>query len=276
MSDFPWEDPRTVLKRHGFAPSRRFSQNFLVSQGAVETIADAAVRGAGSKVLELGPGAGTLTAALLRREVSVVAVEQDPRMISLLGEEFAGAPLDVVAGDAAALHLDALPLEGEVHLCGNLPYAITGAIFRRLVDQADRVAQAVVMIQREVRDRLVASEGSKTYGALSVFVQAAFEVDTVLEVRPGSFFPPPKVSSSVVRLRRRSTPLAVVDEAFAKVVRGAFQQRRKTLNNALKSLGPAAKEAMAELGIDPKRRGETLSIEEFGALAAAYRAKSAD
>ena len=132
------------------------------------------------------------------------------------------------------------------------------------------------MIQREVRDRLVASEGSKTYGALSVFVQAAFEVDTVLEVRPGSFFPPPKVSSSVVRLRRRSTPLAVVDEAFAKVVRGAFQQRRKTLNNALKSLGPAAKEAMAELGIDPKRRGETLSIEEFGALAAAYRAKSED
>jgi 16S rRNA (adenine1518-N6/adenine1519-N6)-dimethyltransferase len=132
------------------------------------------------------------------------------------------------------------------------------------------------MVQREVRDRLVAEPSSKEYGALTVFTRAAFEVETVFRLRPGSFYPAPKVDSAVVRLVPRTTPLAEETETFRTLVRAAFQQRRKTLRNALRALGDAdrADQALEKAGLDPARRGETLSIQEFSMLAAhwdAYR-----
>lgn len=276
MSEEPaFEDPRVVLGRHGLRPKRAFSQNFLVSRHAVDEIARAATEG-GLPVIELGPGAGTLTAALLRRGARVIAVEKDREMIELLRAELGHLPaLTIVGGDAASFDLDALGLTDLVSLCGNLPYAITGAILERLVQLAPRIDRAVVMIQREVAGRLLASPGTKTWGSLSVFVQARFVVKRVLSVPAGAFHPPPEVQSVVIALLPREVPLAVEDEALRTIVRAAFGTRRKTLRNGL--LREASDHADALLGaanIDGGRRGETLTIQELGALADALRATS--
>lgn len=273
-----WEDPRHVLARHGARPKRRFSQNFLTDPHVVDAIASAVRASVGERVVELGPGAGTLTAALLRQGAEVIGVEADPAMRALLGEEFADYRLRVIDADAAALDLRSaefnLPESARIALCGNLPYAISGAIFRRLVAERTRIDRAVVMVQREVALRLAASPGEKAYGALSVFVGTVFGVEPVLRVKPGSFFPAPRVESAVVRL----TPLPeerapVDDERFIAVVRAAFGMRRKTLRNALKRLDGSA-EALDSAGIDGGRRGETLSPEEFAAVAAALPSSS--
>jgi len=271
MTAPPWEDPRKVLTRHGLQPKRRFSQNFLVAPHVVETIADAVVAGAPSQVLELGPGVGTLTAALLRRGVSVVALERDRQMIAVLEEELAGCDVRIVEGDAASI-VPRAHLPPPVTLTGNLPYAITGAILRRVTEERESLARVVVMVQREVRDRLLATPETKDYGALSVFVQASYDVSTVCLVKRGSFHPPPRVDSAVVSLVPSATARAELTPAFEAVVRAAFQQRRKTLRNALKPLGDPAREALAACGIDPKRRGETLPVERFAELARAYAA----
>lgn len=276
-----WEDPRHVLARHGARPKRRFSQNFLTDPQVVDAIASAVRPGEGERIVELGPGAGTLTAALLRQGAHVIGVERDPVMRALLAEEFRDYALTVVDADAAKLDLRSAELNPDggsierVAVCGNLPYAISGAIFRRLVAERDRIDRAIVMIQREVALRLAASAGEKAYGALSVFVGSVFNVEPVLRVKPGSFFPAPRVESAVVRL----TPLAadrapVEDERFVSVVRAAFGMRRKTLRNALKRIEGSA-EALEAASIDGGRRGETLSSEEFAAVAAALPIPSA-
>ncbi len=268
-----WEDPRAVLARHGLAPKRRLSQNFLVDPRAVETIARAAVASPGACVVELGPGLGTLTAALLRAGARVIGVERDPDMLRVLAAEFGDQPLELLPGDAAALDYGELAARvgGPLAVAGNLPYAVTGAILRKLIEARARLERVVVMVQREVRDRLVAAPDSAEFGALTVFTTAAFEVHTVLRLRPGAFHPPPKVESAVVQLTPRPVPLAEETEAFRRVVRAAFQSRRKTLRNALAAIAgrEAAERALAEVGIDPMRRGETLAIAEFAALAAA-------
>ncbi len=276
VSEAPaFEDPRVVLGRHGLRPKRAFSQNFLVSRHAVDAIARAATEG-GLPVIELGPGAGTLTAALLRCGAQVTAVEKDREMIALLGAELGHvAALRVVEGDAASFDLDALGAPERVSLCGNLPYAITGAILERLVQLADRIDRAVVMIQREVGDRLLASPGSKAWGSLSVFVQARFWVKRVIKVPAGAFHPPPDVESVVVSLVPREVPIAVEDEALRTIVRAAFGTRRKTLRNGLlREVGERADALLASAAIDGSRRGETLAIEELAALADALRASA--
>lgn len=275
MSTPAFEDPRVVLGRHGVAPKRAFSQNFLVSRHAVDEIALAATAGAeDATVIELGPGAGTLTAALLRRGARVVAVEKDRDMIALLRAELGHEErFRVVEGDAATFELAPLEAGPRPVICGNLPYAITGAILERLVALAPSIRRAVVMVQREVRDRLVAAPGTKIWGAPSVFVQARFEVRTVLKVPAGAFHPPPEVDSAVLSLVPRSVPLAEEDDALRTIVRAAFGTRRKTLRNGLvREVGARADELLAAAGIDGRRRGETLGIEELSALAAALRA----
>lgn len=273
-----FEDPRVVLGRHGLRPKRGFSQNFLVSRHAVDEIARAVlpVVREGSLVIELGPGAGTLTAALLRRGASVIAVEKDREMIALLGAELAHPSLRVVEGDAATFDLDALGVGTEQPaICGNLPYAITGAILERLVQLAPRFSRAVVMIQREVRDRMLAAPGTKAWGALSVFVQARFVVKSVLKVPAGAFFPPPDVESAVISLVPRPIAICEEDEAFRTIVRSAFGTRRKTLRNGLlRETGERADALLAAAEIDGTRRGETLSIEELARLTVALRASS--
>lgn len=264
-----WEDPRRVLARHGLTPKRALSQNFLISPHAVERIADAVAPADGEQVLELGPGAGTLTAALLRRGASVVALEKDPAMRGLLAHDMADVVaegrLRIVDGDAGELSL--AEFSRPIAVCGNLPYSISGLVFRRLVEEHARVDRAVVMVQREVADRLSAGPGSKAYGALSVFVGSVYAVEQLLRVGPGSFHPPPRVESAVVRMRPLARERAPAnDPKFVAVVRAAFGQRRKTLRNALKELD-GGRDALDRVGVDGGRRGETLSVEEFAAVA---------
>jgi 16S rRNA (adenine1518-N6/adenine1519-N6)-dimethyltransferase len=278
MTEAPaWEDPRAVLARHVLRPKRGMSQNFLVSQRAAESIARAAVDEPGrSVVVELGAGLGTLTAALLRAGARVIAVERDPDMLRVLEAEFAQQPVEVLRDDAASIDYAALAARsgGALSVAGNLPYAVTGAILRNLVDARTLLARVVVMLQREVRDRLVAEAGTAEYGALTVFTRAAFEVETVLRLGPGAFHPPPKVESAVIRLQPRAVPLAEETEAFRRVVRAAFQSRRKTLRNALGTIAEraVAEQALAQAGIAPELRGETLSVADFAALAGALAA----
>jgi 16S rRNA (adenine1518-N6/adenine1519-N6)-dimethyltransferase len=272
----PLPDARDLLRKHGLAPKRSFSQNFLVQPGAIAQIADAAVA-LGTQVVELGPGLGALTHALLQRGCRVLAVELDRDMIRALEAELGHHPsLEVRAGDAAELDLTAYSeaCGTKLVVTGNLPYQATGAILRQVVRHRAALTGAVLMVQREVRDRLIAAPGTKDYGALTVFTQAAFEVDTVCRLRPGSFFPPPKVDSAVVRLMPRATPRAEETPAFRAAVRAAFQMRRKTLRNALRPLGEPERiqRAAAEAAIDLGRRGETLSVEEFGRFSACWDA----
>jgi len=270
----PFEDPRKVLARHGLTPKRSFSQSFLVSRHAVERIAEALAPAREEQTVELGPGVGTLTAALLRSGARVLAVDRDRDMLRVLREELGAIDrLELAEGDAATFDLSALAAErGPLALAGNLPYAITGAILRNLSAHRGALGRAVIMVQREVRDRLLASPGQKTYGVLTVFVQAGFTVEPILRVPSGAFFPPPKVESAVVRLVPRPTPRAEETDTFRSVVKAAFGTRRKTLRNALKRLGGAerAEQALAAAGVDPGRRAETLSIEELAAVAAAW------
>lgn len=277
MSEVPaWEDPRRVLARHGLAPKRGFSQNFLVSRSAVERIVEALALAAGEPVVELGPGLGTLTAALLRGGARVIAFDADRDMLRVLADELGHvAALDARYGDATELDLAALSSE-RIAIAGNLPYAVTGAIFRRLVAQHTRVSRAVLMVQREVRDRLLGEPGTKQYGALSVFTRAAFDVRPVCLVPAGAFHPPPKVDSAVIALVPRSQPIDAEDPAFARPVRAAFEARRKTLRNALLRIAApeAVDAALRGAGIDGKRRGETLTVEEFDQLAKALAAQT--
>jgi 16S rRNA (adenine1518-N6/adenine1519-N6)-dimethyltransferase len=276
MSAPAFEDPRAVLARHGLRPKRGFSQNFLVSRHAVERIAEAAALSAGEAVLELGPGLGTLTAALLRVGARVIAFERDRDMLRVLNAEFGSYALELREADVAELDYAALARELGTPPCvvGNLPYAITGAILRNLTAQRTSIARALVMVQREVGERLLAAPGSAAFGALTVFASAAFEIANVLRVPAGAFFPPPKVQSVVLRLTPRAEPLALEDDAFRAVVHAAFQQRRKTLRNALIAAFAvdAVDAALEANGIDPVRRGETLSVVEFARLAQAFRA----
>lgn len=270
-------DPRTLLRQHGLAPKKSFGQNFLVNAGVLRQIAEACVpdseRGEAA-VVEIGAGTGALTAALLDRAAHVTAIERDRELVPLLQAEFAGPLGDgrLALVEASATHSDLYALLGALApprvLCGNLPYQLTGQLIEQSVGLAPLLARAVFMVQEEVADRLVAAPGTKTYGALSVFTQARFAIRRVTRVSPGSFFPPPQVTSAVVALVPHATPRAVEDEVFRSVVKLAFAMRRKTLRNAWAALGEArVLVASARAGISLTARGETLSVEEFARMA---------
>ena len=279
MKDEPkWEDPRSVLRRHGMIPRRSFSQNFLVSRVAADEMASAAVSREGTLVVELGAGVGTLTAALVRAGARVVAVERDRRMVGILQTEFAPqSAVRVVAADAARIDIGSLIPDGIGSICvaGNLPYAITGAIIRHLVGSSRYLARAVLTVQREVGERLRAEPGTAAYGALTVFTSAVFSVSAVFTLSASCFYPRPRVDSVVVRLDPLVSPRARETEAFRHLVKSAFQNRRKTLRNALLQSESADAEcidaALRRTDIDGRRRGETLSVEEFARLADSWK-----
>ena len=270
-----WEDPRRVLSRHGLRPKRGMSQNFLVSRSAVERIAGALALAPEETVVELGPGLGTLTAELLRSGGRVIAIDADRDMLGVLAQELGHVTrLDARFGDATQLDLAPIAEGGRVAVAGNLPYAVTGAIFRRLVEQHAHLSRAVLMVQREVRDRLLAQPGTKQYGALTVFTHAVFDVQPVCLVPAGAFHPPPKIDSAVVRMAPRAEPIDVRQPMFTEAVRASFEARRKTLRNALLRTAPVdvVERALEAAQIDGIRRGETLSIAEFATLAKALAA----
>ena len=277
-------DARAVLRRSVLVPKKSFGQNFLVSQHTVDAIAAACIPDSEvgrARVLELGAGTGALTRALALRARSVVAVERDRDLVPVLAEELADLPegrVRIVEGDAQAVDsrelLGAPDPDSKRVLCGNLPYQITGRLLERAVVNADDVERVVFMVQLEVADRLAAEPGSKTYGALTVFVRAAFRCAKILTVGPGSFHPPPDVTSAVIRLEPERPRRAVETDTFRAVVKGAFGTRRKTLRNAWRGVGPldVIAAAAAAAGISLDARGETLSVDQFAAMAAALEA----
>jgi len=264
------------LRAHGLSPKKRFGQNFLVDVHAARTIAEAATSPAGGTVLEIGGGLGALTRPLLERAARVVTIERDRDLVPMLREELAEA---IAAGRASVVEADALLVDWAAELsgprphviAGNLPYQITGALLERATTLVDRVDRAVFMVQAEVAERLAAKPGSKAYGALSVFVQAAFEVRRLLTVRGGAFFPRPEVDSAVVVLEPWRPRRAEETEAFREAVRSAFGARRKTLRNAWRGLYGWSRDELeahaeaAQISLDA--RGETLSVDDFARIA---------
>lgn len=221
------------------------------------------------RVIELGPGCGTLTTALAAGGAHVIAVERDPDMLQILEAESDPTRIQLLRGDAKQVDLAALSQGERLIVAGNLPYAITGAILRHLIENAAWLERAVLMVQREVRDRLVAAPDTSAYGALTLFATQVFRVESVVHVPRTAFHPAPKVTSSVVRLTPWETPRPPLSSGFERVVRASFQARRKTLRKALaQQLGTALSQQILErASIDGQRRGETLSIDEFGRLA---------
>lgn len=272
-------DARAILKRVGLAPKKGFGQNFLVSSHVVEAIAKACVpdaeRGA-ANVIELGAGLGVLTTALAPRAARVVAVERDRDLVPVVREEMAPhANVTIVEGDAQAVEPVELLPEGPRVLAGNLPYHITGRLLEQAVLHADVLDRVVFMVQLEVADRLAASPGTKAYGGLTVFVNAAFEVRKLFDVSPGSFHPPPEVTSAVVELVPRRPRLAEETETFRALVKGAFGARRKTLRNAWSRVAEpdAIRHAAEAVGISLDARGETLDVTAYAAMASRLDAR---
>ena len=267
---------KEILSRHGFRFSKSLGQNFLVADWVPRSIADSAGLDADTCVLEIGPGIGCLTRELSERAGKVVAVELDGALRPVLTETLADlANGEVVYGDILRQDLAALTAERMPGLrpvvCANLPYNVTTPVLTKLIESGlfDTVT---VMIQREVARRICAAPNTPDYGAFGIFVQWHMTAELLFDVPPGCFIPQPKVTSSVIRLTRRAAPPSTVrdEKLLMRIVRAAFNQRRKTLVNALSAgLGMdkgLAAAALAGCGLDERVRGEALSIAEFAAL----------
>ena len=269
---------KALLNRHGFRFSKAMGQNFLIASWVPERIAAEAGIDESTGVLEVGPGVGCLTHELAQYAGRVLAVELDERLRPVLAETLADCEnTEVLFGDVLKQNLPALVKERFAGLhpvvCANLPYNVTSPLLTAFLE-AGCFETVTVMIQREVAKRLCAKPGTADYGAFTVFTQWHAEPEILFDVSPGCFLPAPKVTSSVVQLTvRRMPPAAVTSEKrFFAVVRAAFNQRRKTLVNALSSgLNGFSKEqitqAILESGLDEKVRGEALGIAEFARLA---------
>jgi 16S rRNA (adenine1518-N6/adenine1519-N6)-dimethyltransferase len=264
---------REVIRRHGLSAKKSLGQNFLLDLNLTARIARAAGALDGVTVLEVGPGPGGLTRALLAEGARrVIAIERDDRAIAALEEIAARYPdrLEIVAGDA--LEFDARArLAGErARVVANLPYNIATALLIGWLTAEPWPPwydALVLMFQREVAERIVATPGGKTYGRLSVLANWRCETKIMFDVAPSAFVPPPKVTSSVVRLLPRAQPLVCDAGALQKLTEAAFGQRRKMLRQSLKSLGVDTAALLAAAGIAPTARAEEIPVEGFVALA---------
>jgi len=253
---------------------KRFGQHFLHDRGIIQRILAALDPQSGETIVEIGPGLGALTRPLLERCAPLHVVELDRDLAARLRAEFPPDRLVVHEADALKFDFCALAAGGKLRIVGNLPYNISTPLLFHLLDQGECISDMLFMLQKEVVERMAATAGDKDYGRLSVMIQWRLQVEKLFDVRSGAFTPPPKVDSAVVRLTPHTVPPVTIDnaETFARVVRAAFSQRRKTLRNTLKGL--LAPEAMQALGIDPMRRAETLSLAEFARLANTLAAAS--
>ncbi len=246
---------------------KRFGQHFLHDPGVIQRILAAIDAKPGEAVVEIGPGRGALTAALLEAAGALDAVEIDRDLAAQLGDTFHARPLTLHVADALRFDFAALANArgSRLRVVGNLPYNVSTPLLFHLLEHPGAIADLHVMLQKEVIDRIVAPPGSAEYGRLTVMLAPWVSAERLFDVGPGAFRPPPKVWSAVARLVMRERPAFEVDERFGRVVAAAFAQRRKTLRNGLRSLLDATE--IESAGVDPGARPETLAPEAFGALA---------
>ncbi len=273
---------REIKDRYGFKLTKSLGQNFLTDKNIIDKIIEGAAIGEDDLVIEVGPGIGVITyeASLAARKV--IAVEIDRNLIPILAETLAERDnIEIVNSDILKTDVNELIAQARkndstlknVQIIGNLPYYITTPIIMKLLEEGVEADGITVMMQKEVADRIKAVPNTKAYGALSVAVQYYCEVETVVNVPKEVFIPQPQVDSTVLRLniRKEKAVRAVSDEMFFKVVKAGFGQRRKTLSNSLMGVDGISKEivkdALEAAGIEPTRRAETLSLEEFAELA---------
>lgn len=264
---------RDVIARHGLSASKALGQNFLLDEQLLGRIAAIPGDLTGQRVLEIGPGPGGLTRALLRAGARVTAIEMDPRCLPALaelGEAFPGQ-LTVVQGDAMALDHGTM-MDGEpFHVVSNLPYNVGTPLLVGWLEASAWPPQwrtLTLMFQREVADRIVAPAGTDAYGRLAVLAQWRSTAKLALKVHRSAFTPPPKVMSAMVHIEPRGAPEGAALHTLTRITKAAFGQRRKMLRQSLKGV-PGALEALANLGMDETRRAETVSVAEFVHLARA-------
>jgi 16S rRNA (adenine1518-N6/adenine1519-N6)-dimethyltransferase len=263
---------REVIARHGIAAKRSLGQNFILDLNLTRRIARAAGPLDTGTIIEVGPGPGGLTRALLEEGAAhVVAIERDRRCLAALAELAAAHPgkLELVEGDALKLDPAALA-QAPRRIVANLPYNIATALLLRWLDRIGDYESLTLMFQREVAERLVAMPRSPAYGRLSVIVQWLTEPKSLFDLPPRAFVPAPKVTSSVVSLTPRAAPLAAAEKAaLERVTAAAFGQRRKMLRSSLRTLGMPVEPLFVSTGISPTARAEELSVADFCALAQA-------
>lgn len=276
---------RSILAEKGFKFSKSLGQNFLIDEDVLDRIVEGSGIHEDTYVLEIGPGFGTLTQRLCGVAKKVVAVEIDDMAADILEENLAECDnLKIIRGDILKIDLNTLIADefgkdAKIKVVANLPYYITTPILMLLIENNFPIESITVMIQKEVADRLAASPGGKDFGAITLSVQYRCTCELIAVAPPDSFMPPPKVTSEVIRLDlREKPPVEVKDEnTLFKVIKAAFSQRRKTLLNTLSNSGSfsMSKDELStmleSLGIDPRRRGETLSIDEYAKISDSIR-----
>ena len=264
-----------IIQKYEFVFQKKFGQNFLINEQVVRGIARDAQVGPGDLVLEIGPGIGTLTQALAETGAQVKSVEIDRTLLPVLAKTLEGYDnVEIVPGDVLKVDLGEVTEHRPFTVAANLPYYITTPIIFALLEENLPLQRLVVLVQKEVAERMIASPGGKDYGPLSLALQYYSRPRLAIPVPARDFMPAPRVDSMVVVCDKREHPAVDVPaKLFFKVVKAAFSQRRKMLSNCLKTLGitpDQVKELLDGAGIDGKRRGESLSMDEFGSLARAY------
>ncbi|GIW40053.1 MAG: ribosomal RNA small subunit methyltransferase A [Candidatus Binatia bacterium] len=249
----------------------RLGQHFLADRVLARRIAELALEEPSEFYVEVGPGLGALTEHLVPRVPRILLLEIDPSLVRALRDRYGSMPhVEVREADASEFDWKSSTASvSSVTVVGNLPYRVGTRIVTDVLGQVDKLRTAVFMLQREVAERLVAEPGSRDYGSLSVLARLRHDLRIALRVRPGAFRPPPKVHSAVVVARRLSRPRVEVPDvaAFEGLVRALFRGRRKQLRNVASSIWQDAEAVLRRAGIDPSRRAETLSLEEFARLA---------
>ncbi len=263
-----------LLRQHNLHAKKSLGQNFLVDEGALEKVAAAADLNAEDEVLEIGPGLGSLTRHLASAARRVVAVELDNALLPALESVVGRYPnVEIISGDILSLHPSSFTLQPSYKVVANIPYYITSAVIRHLLEAETRPALIVLTVQREVAERICAGPGDMSLLAVSVQFYAAPRI--VARIAAGAFYPKPEIDSAVLRLEVLPHPAVSISDPnhFFRVVKAGFSQKRKQLRNALSGglrMEAATVEAlMARAGLDPKRRAETLTLEEWGRLAGA-------
>ena len=271
-----YEEVRAVLRESEFRPKKSLGQNFLIHENVIESILRLLDLDRNDGVVEIGPGLGFLTRRLLQLAGQVWAVEVDDALVERLRQSgWAAEPrLQLIHGDILAVPLPQMLPSSKLKLAGNLPYSISTPVLFRIFDWRENFSSLVLMVQQEVADRIASGPGTKDYGTLSVWCQVHGRVTEKVSVSPAAFFPRPKVRSTVLKIELFDQPLiAYADLATLRgLVRAVFGQRRKTLSNNLTSWLKRARsdidDFLRSCDIDPKRRGETLAVDEFVKLAA--------